>query len=106
MLKELAHSNYKRIRNQVTQLKKESKTLYYTAFFEANCNKTSEIWKGIRTLVNINSKNNSKINLLDQNNNIVNEPNAIANKFNNYFTNIGPNIENKILMLMVIIGIS
>ena len=96
VLKELAHSNYKRIRNQVTQLKRESKTLYFTAFFEANCNKTSEIWKGIRTLVNIKSSYNSKINLLDENNNIVNEPKVIANKFNNYFTNIGPNIEKKI----------
>ena len=96
-MKELAHSNYKQIRNQITQIKRDSKTSYFTTFFETNHNKTSEIWKGIRTLVNIKSNNNnSKINLLDENNNIINDQEIIANKFNNYFTNIGPNIEKKI----------
>ena len=96
VLKVLAHSNYKKNRNQATQLKRESKSSYFTKFFEDNFNKTSEIWKGIRTLVNIKSNNNSIINLLDENNNIINDQKIIANKFNNYFTSIGPNIEKKI----------
>ena len=46
------------IRNNVTRLKRNSKLDYYKDVFESNKNKMSNIWKGIRSIVNLN--NNSK----------------------------------------------
>ena len=47
------YATYKNIRNAITRSKRDSKTLYFSQFFEKNRAKSSEIWKGIRSLVNI-----------------------------------------------------
>ena len=49
-------NEYKKLRNEITQDKRNSKKSYYTEYFEKNKHKSSEIWKGIRSLVNINDK--------------------------------------------------
>ena len=45
------------------------KKAHYTAYFEKN--KSSEIWKGLRSLINIKTSKMSQIKLLDVNNNIL-----------------------------------
>ena len=47
------HNDYKRLRNEITTDKRKSKKSYYFSYFEKNQHKPSEIWKGIRSLVNI-----------------------------------------------------
>ena len=61
-----------------------------------NKEKSSEIWKGINSLVNIKSSKTSIIKLLDENNNLVSDPRKISHKFNHHFSTIGPDIERKI----------
>ena len=46
-------NDYKKLRNEITKEKRESKNAYFSAYFDKNKYKSSEIWKGIRTLVNI-----------------------------------------------------
>ena len=58
--------------------------------------KSSEIWKGIRNLVSVKSANRSNINLFDNDWKMISDQKNIANKFNNYFVNVGISIENKI----------
>ena len=53
---------YKKIRNIVTKLKRDSKLEYYHKFFEENKKKSSAIWKGIRSKVNINNTLRKDIN--------------------------------------------
>ena len=43
--------------NEITSLTRESKKQYYETFFSANKNNLSKIWKGIKEIVNIKSKN-------------------------------------------------
>ena len=45
-------------RNSITKMKRENKIDYYKKYFELNKNKASSIWKGIRSIVNI--QNSSK----------------------------------------------
>ena len=52
--KEELYINYKKLRNKLTKMKRERKTIYYKNFFEANKNNSSKIWKGIRSIVNLN----------------------------------------------------
>ena len=95
-IKELVHTEYKNIRNLISPKKREGKTRYYTSFFQRNKNKTSEIWKGIRKLVNISKNKNSMTNLLDQNKNFISNHDKIVNIFTDYFVSIGSAISRRI----------
>ena len=72
--------DYKVVKNLVTKMKRDSKIEYYKKFFENNKYKVSSIWKGIRIIVNINSKskiiNNKGVKLTD--------PLKIAKLFNEH----------------------
>ena len=88
--------DYKKLRNEITRDKRDSKMSYYSSYFEKNKEKSSEIWKGINSLVNIKSSKTSIIKLLDENNNFVSDSRKISHKFNHHFSTIGPDIERKI----------
>ena len=87
---------YKKIRNIVTKLKRDSKLEYYHKFFEENKKKSSAIWKGIRSIVNINNTLRKDINLLNDKGKNVSDPTKIAELLNKYFASVGPNIDKKI----------
>ena len=59
------HNQYKQIRNLLTKMKRDCKLNYYKEYFEANKNKMSSIWKGIRSIVNINNSSKKEIKLID-----------------------------------------
>ena len=80
------------MRNEITTDKRNSKKSYYFSYFEKKQQKSSEIWKGTRSLVNINKFKSSSINLLNENGNLVSDPTKISDIFNQYFSTIGPEI--------------
>ena len=90
----LLRNDYKKNRNEITKNKHDSKMAYYTSYFEKNEHKSSDIWKGIKSLVNLESAKTNIIKLLDKNKNLISDPKKISNTFNNYF--FGPKIEQKI----------
>ena len=92
----ILRNDYKKLRNEITNDKRESKKSYYSSYFAKNKHKSSEIWKGINSLVNIKSSKISIIKLLDDNNNLVSDPRKISHKFNHYFSKIGRDIKRKI----------
>ena len=69
---------------------------HFSLLTDKNKHKLSEIWKGIRTLVNVKSSQSSSIKLLDRNNNLIADPKKICNTLNNNFSTIGSKIEPKI----------
>ena len=90
------YNNYKIIRNLITKLKRKSKIEYYKHYFDINSNKTSAVWKGIRSLVNLNTNTRKDIKIIDDNGINITDPKNIAGQFNNYFTNVGPSIDKTI----------
>ena len=74
----------------------KSKREYYESFFEKNKSNTSEIWKGIKTLITLKSKNKTLPTNLNINGNIITDPVDLANVFNEFFVNIGPSLSEKI----------
>ena len=72
------------------------KKSYCYSYFEKNKLKSSAIWKGISSLVNIKVSKSSSIKLLNENKNLVSNPKIISNIFNHYSSTIGPEIERKI----------
>ena len=95
-IKILLRNEYKKVRNEITKDKWDNKKVHFTEYFDKNKHKASEIWKGIRSLVNIKSSKVSKIKLLDKNDNLISHPKKIANTFNDHFSTIGSNNEQRI----------
>ena len=52
-------------------------------------------WKGINELIRPNSKSSS-VNQIKHNNTLINEPKQIADTFNNFFANVGPEVDKQI----------
>ena len=69
------YDEYKIIRNKVTKLKRDE---YYHRFFDENKRKSLAIWKGIRSIVNVNSTTRKDIKLLDEKGKNVCDPNKIT----------------------------
>ena len=90
------YDEYKIIRNKVTKLKRDGRVEYYHRFFDENKRKSSAIWKGIRSIVNVNSTTRKDIKLLDEKGKNVCDPNKIAELLNKYFASVGNNIDKKI----------
>ena len=93
---QITYEDYKKIRNEVTKLKRDSKVDYYRRFFEENKKKSSTIWKRIRSIVNINNTSRKDIKLLNEDGKNVYDPTKIAELLNKYFDSVGPNIDKKI----------
>ena len=96
LIKESLYNKFKIERNKLTKMKRESKILYYRNYFDMHKNKSAMIWKGIRSLVNLKPSSNKDIYLLDVNGCKLTVPKDIAGSFNNYFANVGKNIDKKI----------
>ena len=78
-------------------MKRDAKTKYYQHYFETYKWKSSKVWKGIKSIVNLNNTSKKDISLIDNKGFTVTDPSKIANLFNNYFVNIGPSIDKAIL---------
>ena len=87
---------YRILRNRVNEEKRQGKRDYNKNQFEKNRNNAKDIWKGIRSLVNIKASKSSSIKLLDENNNLISDSTKIANIFNDHYSTIGLKVQQKI----------
>ena len=79
------YEDLKFIRNSLTKMKRE-----------ANKNKASSIWKGIRSIVHIHNSSKKDITLLNDKGSNISDPKKIVDLFNKYFVKVGPNIDERI----------
>ena len=84
------------MRNHIVTVIRESKKLHFKKYFTENINNIQNTWKGIKSVININNSIRNEPSCIRINNNIITEPKEIANNFNNYFANIGQNLQSKI----------
>ena len=91
--KQNVYAQYKLLRNSITKMKRQSKIDYYKKYFEVNKSKSKSIWKGIRSIVNINSNSRRDIKLINEDGKFITDSKKIANTFNKYFVSIGPEID-------------
>ena len=94
--KKLVYQKYKYLRNNITKLKRDAKKKYYKEYFEFNRSKIATIWKGIKSIVKIKATSRKDITLTDDDGKDTTNPSKIANIFNNFFVNIGPEIDKTI----------
>ena len=87
----IIYEDYKKLRNKVTKLKRDSKVDYYHRFFDENKKKSSAIWKGIRSIVNPKNTSRKDIKLLNDKGKNICDPTQIAELLNKSFASVGPN---------------
>ena len=93
--KENYENLYRVYRNQLVNLCKQSKSNYYTRYFQRYSNNMKKVWSGIRNIIATNHLNTSKISI-SIDNQIQSKPVEVANHFNNFFTSIADDIRDKI----------
>ena len=96
ILKEFHHNNYKNYKILLSIQLKRDKEKYFTNFFNENIKDIKKTWKGIKTLVSTNQKNNDTPSLITKNKKYINDPVSVANTFNNFFTSVAEIAHSKI----------
>ena len=70
---------------------------FYHYQFDKLKNNLSKTWSAISNLLNRNNTKSSLPDYIIDNNNTITDPLDIANRFNDFFTNVGPNLANEII---------
>ena len=90
-----AWDKYKSTRNKVNIALRQAKTDYFRTKISNQNNNPKEAWKTINNLLG-RSPGNTVVNELKFNDTKITSPEEIANAFNTYFTDIGPNLVSSI----------
>ena len=88
--------SYNLFRNHTTREIKKSRRKYYKEYFEGNLNNMKKTWQGIKQIININNKAGVQINQLCHKGKQINTNQEMANTFNGFFTEIGPQLDKEI----------
>ena len=86
------YEHYKFLRNNLNNSLHLSKKSFYERYFSRNKDNLKKVWKGIREIVNIKSKNFDEPCCIQKGDETLSNPKPIANEFNNYFTSIADDI--------------
>ena len=94
---EETESTYKNYKNLFEKLRKKGKQIYYSSLIEKYKNDSKKTWQVIK---DITGKKKNKLNnlpkMLKIEKGFIYEQKQIAHEFNEFFTNIGSNLANKI----------
>ena len=92
LIKNQKYEEYRVLKNNLNEIINNSKKMYYEKYFINNNNNLRKIWKGIKEIINIKSKNYDIPTCIQVENNIITDPLKICNSFNEYFTSIADDI--------------
>ena len=88
---------YKQYRNMILTLCRLSKITYFQTFFTENKNNIKATWQGIKTFIDSKGKSNNIPHIVTINDQNENDPEKIADAFNDYFGNIAETTKKKIV---------
>ena len=74
----------------------KAKKKYYNKFFDQHKENSKKQWQMINSLLNRKSAKTSPIKLSNDDGSVISTPSSVAEKFNDYFSNIAPKIKAEI----------
>ena len=93
----IKYESYKKYRDKIIELIRQSKQTYYQRYFEQNKKDSKTIWQGIHEIISSRkNKNGGNVSAIISDDNTITDPVEIAQNFNNFFTSIGTNLQKKI----------
>ena len=88
---------YKKYKNKLINIKRFCEKQYYSNLLENNKSNIKETWKILKTILNKNAKKSLYLQCFNDNDgNPIKDEHIAANKFNDFFVNIGPTLASKI----------
>ena len=88
--------NYRIVKNNVNNEIKKAKTQYYQENFRVHSGKPRETWQTINEILSRNIRHDCKINSIKTDSGDTTSPEVMSETFNQYFTEIGPNLAEKL----------
>ena len=89
-------TTYNQARNRVSRLIDKSYKEHNNSYFEEHNNNIKKAWEGIRKIVNVKKATKFSVSHLNINGKAVDDSLGIANGFNDFFVNVGPNTEKNV----------
>ena len=89
------HEAYKKARNDVNKLIKHTKATYYMNAFNHCESNPKEMWRKISDLTNKKTKT-TDVSEIAEGGVTLTDPTEVANSFNKFFSEIGPNLADKL----------
>ena len=89
-------TRYKIYKNKLTNIIRNSKKDYYHKLLEQHKNNIQGTWKILNGIIKKGNVKPSYPNFVKKDNTIIESANEIANEFNNFFVNVGPNLAGRI----------
>ena len=87
---------YNQARNRVSRELEKSQKEHYDSYFEEHNANIKKTWEGIRKIVNVKKSTKFSVSHLNLNGKIIDDSLGIANGFNNFFVNVGPETEKSV----------
>ena len=85
--------NYKQYKTLFESLKKKSKKIYYPDLIDSGKNKNKKTWDVMKEIIGNKRVTNAPLpNFMTEKNREIFDKKEIAEAFNNYFVNMGPNV--------------
>ena len=87
---------YKTYKNKLTDLLRVAKRFYFQNQIELNKTNIKQTWRSLNNAIGQNKKKKLTYPLVDEKGESITNTGKVANKFCKYFTNIGPNLADKV----------
>jgi len=88
-------SKYKTYKNKLTTILRKAEKMYYLEKLNSVRNNLAKTWKILNSVIS-RTKTKGIIDEIVHNNKVIQDPTIIANNFNAFFANVGPNLAAKI----------
>lgn len=83
------YNEYKKI---LAKLCKKAQEMYYSEALDTKVSSSRKVWDTLHKLISNNKQKKHNIVKLKEKNSIITDESAVAEKFNKFFTNIGPSL--------------
>uniref|UniRef100_A0A1A8GC74 Helentron 4 helitron-like transposon replicase/helicase/endonuclease n=1 Tax=Nothobranchius korthausae TaxID=1143690 RepID=A0A1A8GC74_9TELE len=91
-----AERKYKKYKNKLVSIIKRQKKEYYSKLLEDNKNNTRATWGIINNVIKRNKIASTVPNYFENGQSEISDTSEIVNEFNNFFTNVGPDLAKNI----------
>ena len=91
-----AEQKYKTYKNKLTSILRITEKNYYSSLLEKQKANVTETWKILNEVINKHKNKPTYPEYFIKNNKKISKKEDIANGFNNFFTNVGPNLAKNI----------
>ena len=89
-------NNYKKYKNKLNHVLRTAKRSYYQKRIESSKSNIKATWNIINEILNKKKRNVSESSIFTDNDSNISDPQLIANRFCDYFSNFGQNLSQKI----------